>query len=104
MGIMIGWPYLLLPAVQLDTEVSNGTKLDCLHGHPNIFEMSDMPGESDHNVSIAGHRDHSFFYYLDRVGEGDQVYLVYKEYIYTYFYDKKYKARGILPQALFINI
>jgi len=80
---------LILPRLQLYTEVSGGTTLDSLHGHPGLFEMSDMPGEGDRNVSIAGHRDHSSFYYLDRVGEGDRAYLVYKGKIYTYvFHDR----------------
>ena len=80
---------LILPELQISTAVSDGTSKENLSGHPGLFEMSDMPGEGDRNVSIAGHRNRKNFYYLDRIGDGDRVYLVYDGYIYTYlFYDR----------------
>ena len=80
---------LILPVLQLSKAVSDGTSKENLNGHPGLFAMSDMPGEGDYNVSIAGHRNRSNFYYLDRVGEGDRAYLIYDGYIYTYiFHDR----------------
>jgi LPXTG-site transpeptidase (sortase) family protein len=84
-----GTMILILPSLQLNKAVSDGTSKENLNGHPGLFPMSDMPGEGDCNVSIAGHRNRSNFYYLDRVGEGDRAYLVYDGYIYTYLYSSR---------------
>jgi len=77
---------LILPALEFSKGVSDGTARDNLRGHPGLFEMSAMPGQGDRNVCIAGHRDHSSFYYLDRVGPGDRAYLAYDGHIFTYLF------------------
>ena len=80
---------LILPALTFHKGVSDGVTREALRGRPGLFEMSDMPGAGDRNVSIAAHRDHSGFYYLDRVDQGDRVYLAYDGIIFTYlFYDR----------------
>jgi LPXTG-site transpeptidase (sortase) family protein len=51
-----------------------------------LFEYSNMPGEGDRNVSIAGHRSRGVFCDLDKPGEGDRAHLVYGANIYTYVF------------------
>lgn len=53
-----------------------------------LFNQSQLPGYGNGNVSIAGHRDVAGmeFYYLDRLQEGDLLYIVYRGKQYTYRY------------------
>ena len=81
---------LVVPKLGLRMRVSDGTARADLNRGPSLFEYSNMPGEGDRNVSIAGHRSRKFFYDLDKQGEGDRVYLLYGEKRYTYvFLDRK---------------
>ncbi|MDR1571042.1 MAG: sortase [Clostridiales Family XIII bacterium] len=89
-GYADGAMRLILPALDLDLAVSDGTSRDDLARGPGLFEYSNMPGSEGGNVSIAGHRSRKQFYYLDRVGEGDPLYLVYGGETYAYEYlDRK---------------
>jgi LPXTG-site transpeptidase (sortase) family protein len=81
---------LTIPKLELAMAVSDGTDRDALNRGPSLFEYSNMPGEGDRNVSIAGHRSRKFFYDLDKLGEGDRIYLDYEGNRYTYvFLDTK---------------
>jgi LPXTG-site transpeptidase (sortase) family protein len=81
---------LIIPKLKLEAAVSDGTSRADLSRGPSLFEYSNMPGEGDRNVSIAGHRSRKFFYDLDKPGEGDRVYLLYGGKRYTYvFLDRK---------------
>jgi LPXTG-site transpeptidase (sortase) family protein len=81
---------LTVPKLNLSMAVSNGTSRADLNRGPSLFEYSNMPGEGDRNVSIAGHRSRKFFYDLDKPGEGDRVYIDYGAKRYTYVYlDRK---------------
>lgn len=79
---------LIIPSLDFSQAVSDGTSQADLKRGPGLFEASGMPGVADANVSIAGHRSHNMFYYLDRLGIDDRIQIVYGPYIYTYvFYD-----------------
>ncbi|MCL2151886.1 MAG: class E sortase [Oscillospiraceae bacterium] len=79
---------LIIPALDFDKVVQDGTSQAALKKGPGLFESSAMPGQQGANVSIAGHRNRETFYYLDRVGKDDRVYLIYNQNVYTYvFYD-----------------
>jgi LPXTG-site transpeptidase (sortase) family protein len=81
---------LVVPKLKLEMKVSDGTSKDDLNRGPSLFEYSNMPGEGDRNVSIAGHRTRKFFYDLDKIGEGNRVYVRYGGKRYTYvFLDRK---------------
>jgi LPXTG-site transpeptidase (sortase) family protein len=81
---------LIFPKLNLDAAVSDGTSRADLNRGPSLFEYSNMPGEGDRNVSIAGHRSRKWFYDLDKPGEGDRLYLEYGGNRYTYVYlDRK---------------
>jgi sortase A len=64
--------------------VNNGV----LDQGPGLFGASQMPSESNSNVCIAAHRDivGKEFWDIDKVTEGDYLYLIYKgkEYVYLY--------------------
>jgi LPXTG-site transpeptidase (sortase) family protein len=81
---------LSVPRLNLSMAVSDGTSRADLNKGPSLFEYSNMPGEGDRNVSIAGHRSRKFFYDLDKLGEGDRVYIEYGAKRYSYvFLDRK---------------
>jgi sortase A len=77
---------LVLPKLGLELPVSDGTARADLKVGPGLFEHSNMPGEGNRNVSIAGHRSRKFFYDLDKVGEGDTLSLIYGGYRFNYIY------------------
>jgi len=81
---------LIIPSLDFNQAVRAGTSQAQLKIGPGLFEASGMPGEADANVSIAAHRSHGQFYYLDQLDVGDRIYIVYNSQIYTYvFYDRK---------------
>lgn len=53
-----------------------------------LFNMAQLPGADNRNVSIAGHRDTKGmeFYLIDKLTDGDFIYLDYqgKRYVYEY--------------------
>ena len=80
---------LVIPLLDFNKAIKAGTSYPALRIAPGLFEASGMPGEAGANVSIAGHRTRDAFYFLDRLGEEDRIYLIYDTYIYTYvFYDR----------------
>jgi len=85
---------LIVPSIGFSGAVQAGTSRAALKNGPGLFESSGIPGQPGANVSIAGHRTRDTFYYLDRVGEEDRVYIIYNSYIYTYVY---YDRNIVLP-------
>ena len=80
---------LSVPALDLIREVSAGTSQADLQNGPGLFSCSGMPGQEGANVSIAGHRTRGMFYYLDRLGDGDCIQIMYGSSVFTYvFYDR----------------
>ena len=80
---------LMIPALNLNTPVRASTSQWNLSLGPGLFSTSGMPGQPLANVSIAGHRTRNAFYFLDRIGTGDHLQIMYDEFIYTYvFHDR----------------
>lgn len=79
---------LIIPAIQLETNIGRSTEPDELEKNPGLYEFAQLPGPDNVNVSIAGHRDifGQEFYSLDRITAGDHLYLVYEDLIYRYDY------------------
>ena len=79
---------LMIPSIGVDTPVGESTLPDGLEKMPGLFEFSQLPGEGDLNVSIAGHRDihDSVFYDLDKVAGGDYLYVVHDGFVFRYLY------------------
>ncbi len=67
----------------------SGTVLD---QGPGLFGASQMPSESNSNVSIAAHRDiiGMEFYDIDKMTYGDYIYLTYKNREYAYLYQETF--------------
>jgi len=85
---------LIIPAIDFHDSVNSGTTRSALRDRPGLFESSGLPGEPGANVSIAGHRTRDAFYFLDRISDGDQLYLIYGTEIFTYVY---YDSSVIYP-------
>lgn len=87
---------LIIPKLNLNEKVKNGTDEDSLAKGPGLYEYSQLPGEGNRNVSIAAHRNTSrkgvigewFFYYIDTLTSNDYLYLVDDTSIYKYEYDQ----------------
>ena len=79
---------LLIPSIDVDTLVGESTLPDGLREMPGLFEFSQLPGEGDVNVSIAGHRDicDGVFFYLDKMTAGDYLYVVHGGVVFRYLY------------------
>ena len=79
---------LVIPSIGIDTLIGESTLPDGLGEMPGLFEFSQLPGEGDVNVSIAGHRDiyGKTFYHLDKVGDGDYLYIVHDGVVFRYLY------------------
>jgi LPXTG-site transpeptidase (sortase) family protein len=77
---------LIVPALDLNAAVSDGVTRQALRRRPGLFEFADMPGNENHNVSIAGHRSGGVFFHLDKLTEGDRVYLIHDSRIFDYLY------------------
>jgi LPXTG-site transpeptidase (sortase) family protein len=77
---------LIVPGLELNAAVSDGTTRQDLRRRPGLFEFAGMPGNEHHNVSIAGHRSGGVFFHLDKLAEGDRVYLIYDSRIFDYLY------------------
>lgn len=87
---------LIIPRLELDREVLNGTSAEVLKRGVGLYDYAQLPGEGNRNVSVAGHRngrkngivnDHAPFYYIDTLEEGDFLYLRDDEKIYQYCYE-----------------
>lgn len=81
---------LKIPKLDVDTPVMNGTDNKSLKQGPGLYEYAQLPGEGNRNVSIAGHRDiyGSVFYYIDKLGKDDLMYLQDDKNIYEYIYSE----------------
>jgi LPXTG-site transpeptidase (sortase) family protein len=85
---------LAIPALELDEPVYDGTDTATLNKGACLYEVSQLPGRGNRNVSIAGHRNgvkngritEIMFYHLDKVGEGDYLYLYDDEKVFRYLY------------------
>ena len=79
---------LVIPSLDQDVLVQNNVDTESLRSGPGLYEYSQLPAP-DTNVSIAGHRDieGAEFYYIDRLTDGDLMYLVYQEKVYIYQYE-----------------
>ncbi|MDR2295283.1 MAG: sortase [Clostridiales Family XIII bacterium] len=85
---------LLIPALKIDEPVYDGTDTATLNKGACLYEVSQLPGRGNRNVSIAGHRNgvkngritEIMFYHLDKLGEGDYLYLCDDEKVFRYLY------------------
>jgi LPXTG-site transpeptidase (sortase) family protein len=85
---------LAIPVLDLTEPVYDGTATATLHKGACLYEVSQLPGKGNRNVSIAGHRNgikngkitEIMFYHLDEVGEGDYFYLYDDEKVFRYLY------------------
>lgn len=81
---------LVIPFLDQDVLVQNNVDTESLRSGPGLYEYSQLPApDTNANVSIAGHRDieGAEFYYIDRLTDGDLMYLVYQEKVYIYQYE-----------------
>ena len=81
---------LVIPSLDQDVLVQNNVDTESLRSGPGLYEYSQLPApDTNANVSIAGHRDieGAEFYYIDRLTDGDLMYLVYQEKFYIYQYE-----------------
>ena len=81
---------LLIPVLAQDLSVQDDVDSGSLRIGPGLYEYSQLPAaDTNANVSIAGHRDveAAEFYYIDRLSDGDLLYLLYKEKVYVYLYE-----------------
>lgn len=82
---------LVIPKLEIKDSVMDGSSQTDLKYGPGLYEMSQMPGEGDRNVSIAGHRTgfgryYNIFKELHILEKGDLLYLYDTEFIYSYRY------------------
>lgn len=86
---------LVIPVIDIDEPVYDGTDTATLNKGACLYEVSQLPGRGNRNVSIAGHRNgvkngkitDIMFYHLDEVGEGDYFYLCDDEKVFRYLYN-----------------
>lgn len=78
--------YLVVPRMGVKLFIKNGTTPEILSTGAGLYEYSTTPGYGNPNVSIAAHRGvhGAEFYNIDKLREGDQLYLYYDGYLYTY--------------------
>ncbi|MDR1643137.1 MAG: class E sortase [Clostridiales bacterium] len=86
---------LVVPKLSLEMPVQDGATLANLKKGPSLFEFAGLPGNSDTNVAIAGHRSGGMFLDLDKLGEGDFIYLVCKDRVFKYLFKE---TEVVLPQ------
>lgn len=94
-GYADGTLRLVIPTLDVDVPVLNGTDTDTLLRGVGLYEYAQLPGDGNRNVSIAGHRnglknglvtDNMPFYYLDTLEEGDYLYLSDSGHLYRYLF------------------
>jgi LPXTG-site transpeptidase (sortase) family protein len=86
---------LVIPVIDIDEPVYDGTDKATLNKGACLYEVSQLPGSGNRNVSIAGHRNgvkngkitEIMFYHLDEIGEGDYLYLCDDEKVFRYLYE-----------------
>ena len=87
---------LVIPELNLTCPVYNGTTTEVLSKMgAGLYDYAQLPGAGNRNTSMAGHRntrrngiitDKAPFYYIDRLKEGDYLYLYDDESIYRYLW------------------
>lgn len=79
---------LEIPRLELVCPILNGTEKAELDRGVGLFEYAQLPGISNSNTSLAGHRDiyGKEFYYIHTITDGDFMYLTYEGKKYTYEY------------------
>lgn len=79
---------LQVPRLSLTAKVQNGTTASDLKHGPGLYQGSALPSFGNPNVSIAAHRGvyGAEFYYLDKLTDGDLLYLEYDGFLFTYEY------------------
>ncbi|MEG2594869.1 MAG: class E sortase [Ruthenibacterium sp.] len=79
---------LLVPRLSLVVGVQNGTDDDALARGVGLYDASQLPNDAstNENVAIAGHRGAQGceFYNLDKLTDGDFIFLEYKGMRYAY--------------------
>jgi LPXTG-site transpeptidase (sortase) family protein len=79
---------LHIPKMGLTCGLNGDVAEETLLRGPGLFEFAQLPGpmERNANVSIAGTRDigNSEFLLIDQLAEGDPMYLLYQDTLYTY--------------------
>ena len=80
---------LIIPTLDLETLIGDSTLPPGLAERPGLYEFSQLPRSGDVNVSIAGHRDiyGMEFMYLDRVRDGDYLYVIHRDWVFRYIYE-----------------
>ena len=87
---------LIIPKLEVDESILNGVDENTLLQGEGLYDYAQLPGEGRSNTSIAGHRNwirggkitlDQPFSFLDTLGEGDYLYLVYGENIYQYLFE-----------------
>lgn len=82
---------LIVPRIECDEYVVNGTKQENLRTGPGLYECSQMPGEGNRNVSIAAHRSGyshyaNLFKNVHKIIDGDLLYLTDESVVFVYRY------------------
>jgi len=86
---------LIIPKLNKTLPVFNGVTQDVLKKGVGLYDFAQLPGEGNRNVSLAGHRntsrfgvitDNAPFYYIDKLKDGDYLYLTDKDSVYRYLY------------------
>lgn len=88
---------LVIPVLNLTCPVYSGTTTEVLSKMgAGLYDYAQLPGTGNRNTSMAGHRntrrngiitDRAPFYYIDRMKEGDYLYLYDDESIYRYVWE-----------------
>jgi len=87
---------IYIPAINITRTIYDGTDTATLKKGVGLYDYAQLPGEGNRNVSMAGHRngisngkitDHAPFYYIDKLGAGDYLYLRDAEHIYRYLWE-----------------
>lgn len=89
---------LLIPKLEVDVPILNGVDADTLLKGEGLYDYAQLPSENCANTSIAGHRNwirggkitlDQAFSYIDRLEEGDCIYLRDSETIYQYVFESQ---------------
>ncbi|MDR0469376.1 MAG: class E sortase [Peptococcaceae bacterium] len=87
---------LIIPKLKKTLPIYDGVSIEVLNKGVGLYDYAQLPGKGNRNVSVAGHRntsrfgiitDNAPFYYIDRLEDGDYLYLVGKEEVYRYLYE-----------------
>ena len=83
---------LSVPRLEFEGPVLDGTDTEILDKGPGLFEQAQVPGMGNRNVSIAAHRDirGKEFYAIDKIKEGDYIYITYKGKRYVYLFESSF--------------